>query len=404
MNRTQQDAAPALPPGLDLPLLLDHTSDAIICLDIDWRYTYVNRAAEMLLRRKRGSLLGRIHWQEYPALLGTPAERHLRAARQSGRPVSFEQFLPGLYAWHAVMAIPSADTLMLVSRDIGDRMRMLRDEAVRESLRSVLENVSVAVTITRGSEHRIELQNASSRSLLNGRNVEGSTVRSALPEAEQQGFVALLDRVFSSGEMFAGEDLSLTYDRDGSGTPCQAYFDVTYQPIFDTDGQVSGILHMAVDVTKRLTERQLLSRYAAERDAALRQLSEGVIMTDPHGRITFVNERAAALHGVSVLDIGVDAYADTYQLLTLDGLPYPPEQLPLARSVLHGETVTDARWCIRRPDGTTLTVEGSAKPVFDEHDNKIACLLVMRPCSDTPGGDQATTGPDTPPLPAMQRR
>jgi len=53
--------------------------------------------------------------------------------------------------------------------------------------------------------------------------------------------------------------------------------------------------------------------------------------------------------------------------------------LPLARAVLHDEFVSGARWCIRRPDGTTIMVEGSAQPVFDERKQKIACVLVMRP-------------------------
>ncbi|QYF95480.1 PAS domain-containing protein [Massilia sp. PAMC28688] len=360
-------------------LLLENTSDAVLCLSSDWRYEYVNRAAEMLLRRKRDSLLGRSHWDEYPTLLGTPAEEHLRTAMGRQSTVTFEQFIPGLYAWHSVTAVPNGGKLVLFCRDVTDRVRALREEAVREGVRSVLEHVPVAITVTRGPEHRIEMQNEFSRALIQGRNMEGSTVKSALPEAVEQGFIALLDQVFESRKAFVGTDMSLVYDADGSGTQRQAYFDLTYQPIFETDGRVSGILHMGVDVTERRREKDLLARYAAERDATLRQLSEGVIITDAGGRITLVNERAAHLHGVAVLDVPVDAYSATYQLLTLEGLPYPPSELPLARAVLHDEFVENARWRIRRPDGSEVTVEGSAQPVFDERQRKIACVLVMRP-------------------------
>jgi PAS domain-containing protein len=74
----------------------------------------------------------------------------------------------------------------------------------------------------------------------------------------------------------------------------------------------------------------------------LGQLAEGVIVTDVAGRITFVNEAAARLHGVARLDVAPEAYAETYQLLTVDGRPYPSAELPLARAVLRGETVIDA--------------------------------------------------------------
>lgn len=385
MNVCAQTASQKTPPDdLNVAILLENTSDAVILLDREFRYEYVNHAAELLLRRKHESLLGRCHWDEYTDLLGTTAEAQLRAAFEQQRTVIFEQFIPPLYAWHSVVCVPSVQRLTLFCRDITDRVRALRDAAVREGMRSVLEHVPVAVTITRGLEHRIELQNAYSRALLNGRSFEGSTVSNALPEAAEQGFIAILDKVYHSGEVFSGTEMALHYDKDSTAVQHQAYFDLTYQPIFDTNGKVSGILHLGVDVTERRMEKDILARYAAERDATLRQLSEGVILTDSTGHITFVNERAAQLHGVAVLDIGVESYTKSYQLLTLEGAPYPPEQLPLARAVLHGDYVVDAQWCIQRPDGTRLTVEGSAQPIYDERQQKIACVLVLRAVGERP--------------------
>lgn len=364
--------------GLDLPTVLENSSDAVICLDREWRYAYVNHAAEMLLRRKRDDLIGKVHWDEYPDLLGTPAETQLRSAVGSQRSCNFEQFLPGLYAWHSVLAVPSPQGITLFCRDITERVRALRDDAVRAGLRSILEHVPAAILITRGAEHRIELQNARARALFNERNLEGFTLKNVLPEIESQGFLTLLDKVYASGEVFVGHDMPLAYDRDNSGTLYHTHYDLTYQPIFETDGKVSGILHLGVDVGERVREKHLMARFAAERDATLRQLSEGVILTDATGRITFVNDVARQLHGVAVLDVEVDQYTATYQLLTEEGEPHPPAELPLARAVLHGESVIDARWRIRRPDGSIVLVEGSARPVLDEQQRTIACVLTMR--------------------------
>ncbi len=95
---------------------------------------------------------------------------------------------------------------------------------------------------------------------------------------------------------------------------------------------------------------------AAEQATILGQLTEGVIVTDKAGRIIFVNDAAARIHGVSRLDVAPENYSDTYHLLTLDGHPYPTEDLPLARAVLKGETVINARWRIRRPDALQINV------------------------------------------------
>jgi PAS domain S-box-containing protein len=117
---------------------------------------------------------------------------------------------------------------------------------------------------------------------------------------------------------------------------------------------------------------------AAERAAVLGQLAEGVIVTDPEGRITFVNEAAARLHGVARLDVPPEAYSETYRLFTEDGRPYPPAELPLARAVLRGETVTDERWRVRRPDGTEVLAIGSARPLRAADGSALGAVLTVR--------------------------
>src|SRR5215208_5195198 len=109
--------------------------------------------------------------------------------------------------------------------------------------------------------------------------------------------------------------------------------------------------------------------------AALSQLSEGVIVADAGGRLAFVNESAALMHGVAQLDITTDSYAQVYRLFSVDGQPYPSQDLPLARAVLAGETVVDARWLIRRPDGTEVLAVGTARPVVGDHGEQIGAVL-----------------------------
>lgn len=116
--------------------------------------------------------------------------------------------------------------------------------------------------------------------------------------------------------------------------------------------------------------------------AALEQLAEGVILTDKAGRITFVNDAASRLHGVARLDVPPEDYAESYQLLTENGEPYPSTELPLARAVLRGDTVLDARWRIRRPDGSEVFAVGSARPVLGPGGEQVGAVLTMR--DDTP--------------------
>lgn len=109
----------------------------------------------------------------------------------------------------------------------------------------------------------------------------------------------------------------------------------------------------------------------------LDQLSEGIIVTDEAGAIRFVNEAARAMHGVAELDVAPEDYADRYHLFTVEGEPHPFEDLPLARAV-GGETIVDAPWVIRRPDGTEIYAVGSAKPLTGEDGEQIGAVLTIR--------------------------
>jgi PAS domain S-box-containing protein len=126
------------------------------------------------------------------------------------------------------------------------------------------------------------------------------------------------------------------------------------------------------------TERAQAAEVAAVRTAILGQLGEGVIVADASGRITFVNEAATRLHGVARLDVAPEDYAQTYHIFTEDGRPYPSEELPLARAVIKGETVTEARWRIRRPDGRDVLASGNARPVVAPDGTRIGSVLTMR--------------------------
>jgi PAS domain S-box-containing protein len=111
--------------------------------------------------------------------------------------------------------------------------------------------------------------------------------------------------------------------------------------------------------------------------AVLEQIPDGVIVADADGRIVLVNEAAARLHGTKRLGVGLDGYSQAYGLFTLDGRPFPPDELPLARAVA-GETVTDARWAIRRPDGREVVAIGTARPLLDDAGRPRGAILTLR--------------------------
>lgn len=102
--------------------VLASISDGMYALNCDWEFTYVNAAAERMLRRSRDTLLGRTIWDAFPAVSGTELEHHYRACRLQRTAVSFEFYYPPLSTWFSVRAFPSDMGLTSYFQDVTLRV------------------------------------------------------------------------------------------------------------------------------------------------------------------------------------------------------------------------------------------------------------------------------------------
>ena len=234
---------------MNADIIIRHIIAGFLCVDQDWVVQRVNARASTMLRKPARDLEGKSLWVAFPGLAGSSAEQVLRAVPLSRTEQRFDVFAAELYNWFEGWAVRGdAGEIYVFFRDVSDRERAIQTEALRESLRRVLMDAPVAISITRGPEHRYELINNASRGLIGGRDLEGLTARNALPEVDESLF-AILDNVYRTGEPVTLQDLEVTYDRQGDGVLYTGSFDVTYQPMRDTDDKISGIIQTAVETT-----------------------------------------------------------------------------------------------------------------------------------------------------------
>jgi hypothetical protein len=112
--------------------------------------------------------------------------------------------------------------------------------------------------LLQGPEHRFVLTNPAYHQLMGHRNVIGLSFREAFPEAKGQGFLELLDNVFTTGEPFVGKDVKIVLARTPGGAEDTRYVDFVYQPIKDDSGNVKSIFVEGLDITeRRATEHAL---------------------------------------------------------------------------------------------------------------------------------------------------
>ena len=149
--------------------------------------------------------------------------------------------------------------------------------------RTLIDEATVATALYEGPELIITHAN----SLMLGywgksQAVIGKPLREALPELENQLFFPILERIYKTGEPYVGvEDKAQLLVNDKLKT---YYFNFTYKPLRNKQGDIYAIHNMAIDVTEQVISRQEIIDAEQKKLLAIQSADLGVyelnFMTD----------------------------------------------------------------------------------------------------------------------------
>ncbi|EFH84359.1 PAS domain S-box protein [Ktedonobacter racemifer] len=150
----------------EVTTILESITDAFLCLDSQWRYSYLNQRMETYLGKKREEVLGKEMWKVVPMLLGTIFEDRYRTAMATQQATHFEAFHPAFQRWVETYVYPQPDGLSIYFHDISERKQI--EEALRESearFRLLMESNIIGIITTDRNGNILEA-NAAFLSLL----------------------------------------------------------------------------------------------------------------------------------------------------------------------------------------------------------------------------------------------
>ncbi|MBS7457484.1 response regulator [Coralloluteibacterium stylophorae] len=150
------------------------------------------------------------------------------------------------------------DAMFRRAEQVQAHARLLRSEG--EKLRQLFEQAPAFVAILSGPEHVFDLANRAYRELIGDRDLLGHRVRDALPEALEQGFVGILDRVYATGEAYAAKGAELVLQAAGQ-EPHVVIIDFIYHPMVDAGGRTTGVFVVGNDITGHTRAQQELQHH-----------------------------------------------------------------------------------------------------------------------------------------------
>ncbi|MEU4805384.1 GAF domain-containing protein [Actinosynnema sp. NPDC023587] len=131
-----------------------------------------------------------------------------------------------------------------------------------EDLRALFGQSTAVFASLVGPTHVVETANpAFFATIGEERARSGLAIVDLMPELVGQPFIALLDRVYRTGEPYTGRDVRVVL---GTGPHArEAFFDFTYEPRRDAAGEVTGIRVIGVETTQVKHAQRLMTEHRA---------------------------------------------------------------------------------------------------------------------------------------------
>ncbi|TPP05513.1 PAS domain S-box protein [Rhizobium glycinendophyticum] len=147
-----------------------------------------------------------------------------------------------------------------------------------------------AIAILEGPTHVFTLVNAAYELLVQRSGLVGKTVAEALPEVQDQGFIDLLDTVYTSAEPYIGRAVPIDFILAG-GQVEQKHVDFVFQPMINAEGETLGIFVQATDVSEVATAMAALRESEERFEAIVNSIDQMIWSTTPDGHHDYFNQR-----------------------------------------------------------------------------------------------------------------
>jgi PAS domain S-box-containing protein len=165
-----------------------------------------------------------------------------------------------------------------LQQENADRIDRLNDSETR--FRHMVEQAPVPIALTRGEGLVIESINAPMLKTMNKTSFDeviGRRIVEVLPELAEQEVLRIVSNVQTTGVPFKGDEVPTDLIVDNELK--RFYFNYAYTPMVEA-GVVTGVLHVALDVTQQVEARKKIEESKAELQLALEIADLGTFRLD----------------------------------------------------------------------------------------------------------------------------
>ncbi len=245
---------------------------------------------------------------------------------------------------------PQGLVLNLLLQDVKTLKRTLSDASTMVNFTAMMENTDDFIyfkdrnhVFTGASQTLVSLCDPADH----WTDLLGQTDYDVFPETYADIYYRLEKQIFSG--MPVAHEIQETLTKDG----IKGWIDNRKYPIRDEQGEIIGLYGIARDITESKRAEAAVKESNDRLTAVMENLTEGLIMADHAGLVSYWNPMALAINGFASMDdcrrpLAEFAKVFEFRLLNEDR-PLPIDDWPMSR-VLRGEMLQDWEVRLRRLD------------------------------------------------------
>lgn len=252
--------------------VLESSPDCVKILDTEGQLQFMNHNGQCIMEIDDFTPFKNKYWWDLWGDENKQRVKDVVAKAIEGETGHFQVLSPtmkGTPKWWDVLVSPVLETsnknvskIISVSRDItNQKLASIKLEESEKSYYTTLMQSPFAFSVMKGDEMVITLANDLMKDFWGkGKDVENKPLLEVLPEVKDQPFFEMIQRAYTTGApVYANETLA---QLEHKGKIEDRYFNIVYQPHYETDGTISGVITIAHEVTPQAINHKKMEAQA----------------------------------------------------------------------------------------------------------------------------------------------
>ena len=160
----------------------------------------------------------------------------------------------------------------------------------RDGLIHYFDKIPVGICIFSGPTHTFTMVNEQYKSFMGEREYIGRDAIDVIPEFVGQHFFDILNSIYKNGKVFNAKEMPMLMTLPGGGMK-KNYYDITFQPIFDSHKIVTSIMQVSIDVTEQIIAKKIAQDNVDRMKILADNMPQIIWKADYNGTFYYINSR-----------------------------------------------------------------------------------------------------------------